>query len=91
MPQLMNTGDVTRRMGVTVTSERLLELGFKPVEKDKRAYLWDQADYPEMCEKFGAWIIAQKDVPMQPKPARTSKAPSEPAKSKPATYDTDDL
>lgn len=74
----MNTGDVSRRIGVPVTVELLQELGFKPVGQDKRAMLWNQADYPSMCNEIGDWIKGRHGVPMQPKPARTAKK-TEPA------------
>lgn len=69
----MNTGDVSRRIGVPVTVELLQELGFKPVGQDKRASLWNQADYPKMCAAIGDWVKGRHGVPMQPKPARAVK------------------
>jgi hypothetical protein len=66
----MNTGDVTRRLGMTVTTSQLLELGFKPVGQDKRATLFAQSDYPAICEALADWIKGRAGVPMQPKPER---------------------
>jgi hypothetical protein len=73
----MNTGDVSRRIGVPITAELLQELGFTPTGKDKRAVLWDEDDYPAMCDALGRWIFGRKAMPMQPKPAAA------PAKGKP--------
>jgi hypothetical protein len=70
MTATMNTGDVSRRLGVPVTAELLEELGFKPAGKDKRAILWDQGDYHEMAMKVGSFVQSRTDVPMQPKPER---------------------
>jgi hypothetical protein len=66
----MNTGDVTRRIGLVITTNQLLALGFKAVGQDKRATLFAQSDYPAMCEAIGEWVKGRADVPMQPKPVR---------------------
>ena len=73
----MNTGDISRRLGVPVTVELLKELGFTEVGKDKRASLWDQGDYHEMALKVGDYIKGRANVPMQPKPERKSKTPAQ--------------
>ncbi len=86
----MNTGDISRRLGVQVTAEQLTELGFEPVGKDKRAVLWDARDYPAMCERFGNWIKGRANVPMQPKPEGKTKAKAE-SKAPPAADDDDEL
>lgn len=69
----MNTGDVSRRIGLTITAELLQELGFEPAGRDKRAVLWDEADYPAMCDALGKHIIGRKAVPMQPRPTPAPK------------------
>lgn len=74
MSNTMNTGDVSRRLGVPVTVELLESLGFKSVGKDKRASLWSQDDYPAMAAKVGNYVKGRADVPMQDKPAKKSKA-----------------
>ncbi len=89
MTMTMNTGDVSRRLGVPVTAELLESLGFEPVGKDKRAVLWDQADYPRMCDKLGRWVAGRCGVPMQPKPDKPEKAPK--SKSAAAASDDDEL
>lgn len=69
----MNTGDISRRLGVPVTVELLKELGFKEAGKDKRASLWDQDDYHEMALKVGDYVKSRANVPMQPKPDKKTK------------------
>jgi hypothetical protein len=65
MSQLMNTGDVGKRMGIVgITGDLLESLGFQPVERVKRAMYWAPADYPAMCEAVGNWIKTRRDVPM---------------------------
>lgn len=99
---LMMTGDVTRRVGLTIPAALLEELGFKPIAKDKRAQLWAQADYPAMCVAIGQWVKDRQKIPMQPKPEAAPKKPKKtPLPSGPSTakkpaaaaksYDTDDL
>lgn len=89
----MNTGDVTRRIGLVVTSDLIAQLGFKAVGQDKRATLWAQSDYPAMCKALSKWVAGKADVPMQPKPERKEKGskPTAPVKGKPAPDDDDDL
>lgn len=74
--ETMNTGDVCRRIGLIVTAELLLELGFEPVAVDKRSKLWAQSDYTAMCNAVGNWIKSRAGVPMQPKPEKKDKAPA---------------
>ena len=89
----MNTGDVTRRIGLVVTSDLIAQLGFKAVGQDKRATLWAQSDYPAMCKALSKWVAGKADVPMQPKPERKEKGgkPTAPVTGKPAPDDDDDL
>lgn len=91
----MNTGDICRRIGITITAELLQELGFEPEARDKRAFLWDDDDYPAMCDAIGKHIIGKKAVPMQPRPEpapRKEKAPKTSASkpAKPPAGDDDD-
>ena len=69
----MQTGDVSRRLGIPVTADLLTNLGFTVVGTDKRAQLWAQSDYPEMCERLAEFIRGKADVPMQPRPAPPPK------------------
>ena len=89
----MNTGDVTRRIGLVVTSDLIAQLGFKAVGQDKRATLWAQSDYPAMCKALSKWVAGKADVPMQPKPERKEKGSKStaPVTGKPAPDDDDDL
>lgn len=90
MSETMNTGDVSRRLGIPVTAELLTELGFKPVGRDKRAVLWAPEDYPKMCDAVGKYIAGRKNVPMQPKPDRPTKVKKPAAGKPPAPSDDDD-
>lgn len=72
----MNTGDITRRIGLTITSGLLKECGFEPADTDKRAQLYKQSDYEAICDALAEHIRSKKNVPMQPRPER------EPAKPK---------
>lgn len=89
----MNTGDVSRRVGLTITAERLLELGFTPAGRDKRAVLWNQSDYPVMCKELGKWIAGRANVPMQPRPEgiKTKEAPTAIASTNSGTDDEEEL
>lgn len=84
----MNTGDVSRRIGVPITSDLLKELGFKPVGQDKRATLWAETDYKPMCVSLSAWIKNRQTVPMQPKPVAAAKPGA--TKNTPAAADDED-
>jgi hypothetical protein len=87
----MNTGDVTRRIGLVVTTELIKALGFKPVGQDKRATLFAQSDYPAMCKALAKWVAGKAEVPMQPKPVRKEKgSKASTAAGKPATTVNDD-
>lgn len=90
----LNTGDVARRIGIPVTEKMLTELGFKPTGKDKRAFLWDEDDYPEMCQKIGQSIMDKASVTTTPAkppaPPRKPKAGATPAPA-PVQEDDDDL
>lgn len=90
MTTQMNTGDVSRRLGLPVTAELLESLGFEPVGRDKRAVLWDVNDYPRMCDKLGKWITQRRDVPMQPRPDKPVKA-GKPKKSEAEPAEDDEL
>lgn len=72
--ETMQTGDVSRRMGIPLTEKMLTDAGFRPVGKDKRAVLWSQSDYPAMCKAIAKVIFDRQNVPMQPRPDRTAAA-----------------
>ena len=87
----MNTGDVSRRLGLPVTADFLLSLGFKPIGKDKRATLWDQDDYPQMCEQTAQYLRTRKGIPMQDKPEKPGKPDKAPKSAPPPADDDDEL
>ncbi len=86
----MNTGDVSRRMDIPVTAEKLASLGFKPAGQDKRATLWAQSDYPAMCKAVAKYIESRAGVPMQPKPETKPKVKPETKPTNSAPVDDDD-
>lgn len=94
MSNEMNTGDISRRLGIPITVELLEELGFKAVRRDHRAHIWDQDDYPAMCIAIGNHITERQDVPMQPRPEPKPKKEKEPKpngkKNEPAPSADDD-
>lgn len=97
MNNTINTGDVSRWMGIPVTAERLIDLGFKPAAKDKRAMLWDVKDFPQMCLALGDWITSRANEPMPDKPDAPPKkekpaaAPAAPAgKAKDPDFDDEE-
>lgn len=67
---VMNTGDICRRLGYIVTVELLLSLGFEPARKDKRASIWKQDDYQVMCQELARYTNGRSNVPMQPAPPK---------------------
>lgn len=88
----LNTGDVARRIGIPVTEKMLTELGFKPTGKDKRAFLWDEDDYPEMCQKIGQSIMDKASVTTTPaKPPAPPRKAATPAPAPAPVEDDDDL
>ena len=91
MSEQMLTGDICRRIGLTISAEMLQELGFEPIGRNKRAVLWDQRDYPAMCVSVGKWIADRQTVPMQPKPAPPKRVgKKEPAATTTSQEDDDD-
>lgn len=81
--ETMQTGDVSRRIGFPVTEDLLRELGFEPVGVDRRARLWAEADYEDMCERLAQHVLTRKTVPMQPRPDRPPKKEKPAAAAKP--------
>lgn len=94
--ETMSVGDINRRFGDVPVTERLLtKLGFEPVGREKRAVLYDQKDYPAMCNAVADYIRKKDTVPMQPRPEKEekpAKAPSKPtaATSTPKGFDEED-
>lgn len=76
----LNTGDISRRIGLTVTTQIIEDLGFEPVGKEKRASLWAESDYPKICKALGALIVGKAsvtDTPAKP-PAKVKDKPAAP-------------
>lgn len=45
----IKTGDISARIGLTVTADLIVGLGFPPDATDKRAKLWNAEKYPAIC------------------------------------------
>lgn len=58
--QQIKTGDITARLGMTVTSDLIINLGFPPDARDKRATLWDEAKWPAICDAIAGHVVKQK-------------------------------
>lgn len=85
----MNVGDINRRLGLNssaVTAQLLSDLGFEPAGRDKRATLYNESDYPAICNAVGNYVKSRAGVPMQPRPEK----PSKPAKGSDKTPPADD-
>ena len=94
MTTMMNTGDVCRRLGLSVTSELLSNLGIAPVEIAKRASLYSEEQWPMICKKVASFVQSRVGVATPPRPEKKGKAAPPPAAaSKQAPYldDDDDL
>lgn len=48
-PPTLRLGQITDRLGFTVTADFLARLGFAPAAVDKAAKLFHEADFPRMC------------------------------------------
>ncbi len=81
----LNTGDISRRIGLTVTTQIIEDLGFQPVGKDKRASLWAESDYPKICKARGAHIAGKGSVSVTP-----DKPPANVKDTKPAATAVED-
>lgn len=73
MSDHMNTGDVSRRLGIAVTAELLESLGIEPAGRDKRATLFAEDQWPTICERVSAYVMGRIDEPRAPKPERAPK------------------
>lgn len=81
----MNTGDVCRRLGVNVSGELLSSLGIEPAERNRRASLYSEAQWPTICKAVSRYVASRIDAPTPPRPAKPEKAP----KVKPTSGSTD--
>lgn len=69
----MNMGDVSRRLGVTVTSELLDELGIKIIQGKGRARFVAESQWPAVCDAVADYILSRKGASTPPKPAAKVK------------------
>lgn len=86
----MNVGDINRRLGLNssaVTAQLLSDLGFEPAGRDKRATLYNESDYPAICNAVGNYVKGRANVPMQPRPEKPEKAAKGSDKKPPADDD----
>lgn len=74
--QRIKTGDISARIGLTVTADLITSLGFPPDETQKRAKLWDESKYPKICQAIADHVAGKSNS--------TAMAPS---KTKPAEDD----
>lgn len=83
----MNTGDLSRRLGVPVTVELMKSLGFNPVGKNKRADLWNPNEYGAMNDALCKYINGRRGIGPVPKPTRAPSPAPAPAPAPAASGD----
>lgn len=54
--QRIKLGDITARLGFTLTADFLVSLGFEPVEQERAAKLYRASDFPRICAALIAHI-----------------------------------
>lgn len=89
----MNTGDVCRRLGVNVSNELLSSLGIEPAARERRAYLYSEAQWPAICKAVSRYVAGRVDADTPPRPAkpeRASKVSKTAAGTKPMFNEDDD-
>ena len=59
--QRIKTGDISARIGLTVTADLITSLGFPPDETQKRAKLWDADKYPAICDAIAGHVRGKRD------------------------------
>lgn len=55
--ELISTTELNRRLGVSVTAKRLIELGCKPFYAEGPNHWWDEDDYLDICEALSNFIL----------------------------------
>lgn len=60
-PPTLKLGQISERLGFTVTADFLASLGFTPAAVDKAAKLFHEAQFPELCDALMAHIAAVRD------------------------------
>lgn len=82
--QRIKTGDISTRIGMTVTAELITSIGFPPDETMKRAKLWDADKFPAICDALA------KHVRKQANSTATAPTKSKPAEQSSLDLDDDD-
>ena len=60
---MLNMTDLKTRLGLPLTGDFIeTTLGIPPRERDKRALLWAEDDYPVICDRLAAYVIERKGV-----------------------------
>ena len=60
-PPTLKLGQISERLGFTVTADFLASLGFTPAAVDKAAKLFHEAQFPELCDALMAHIASVRD------------------------------
>lgn len=68
----MNTGDIGRRLGFTISTEAIIAAGVTVSGTDKRATLFGDP-WPVICDKVSAYVLSRKSAPAVAKPAPAPK------------------
>ena len=85
--QRIKTGDISARIGLTITAKLIEDLGFPPDDTEKRAQLWDADKYPAICKAISKHVASKADSTAMAERKSSGKAPS---KSAPPPVDDDD-
>jgi hypothetical protein len=89
VPEMMNLGDLSRRLGVGISQELLASIGIEHVEKHKRAFLYTEEQWPDICKTLAGHIRSRVDAELPEKPpSKPRKAAVQPAA--PTITDEDD-
>lgn len=56
--ELLSLGQISARLGFTVSAAFVLRLGFEPEHRNKSARLYSAADYPRMCAAIASHVSA---------------------------------
>jgi len=57
-PPTLKVGEMSRRLGFTISREFLEKLGFAPVETKRAWGLWNESDWPLICKALAAHVLA---------------------------------
>ncbi|KQQ40419.1 endonuclease [Duganella sp. Leaf126] len=57
-PPALRLGQISERLGITLTADFLTALGFAPAATDRAAKLYHEADFPRMCAALTRHIAA---------------------------------